>query len=103
CTNTGPTCDKYGPCDEYSGSNAKCFCKCAGNDEWSQNVRCCLRYLFDTGIPFLNMNFPSRLAHWICYGLMTFTPENPNPIPSNEMAECYHKCAQEQKKKCDRC
>jgi RHS repeat-associated protein len=95
CTNTSPICDQYGPCDEYAGSNARCFCKCAGNDEWSQTIRCCLRKLYDSRVP-------GRLAHWLCYGMMIAAP-NPTIVPTNDLKRCYEQCSQEQKRKCSGC
>jgi RHS repeat-associated protein len=37
-----PECDKYGD-TTYMGTSLKCFCKCAGDSPWSQQVRGCLR------------------------------------------------------------
>jgi RHS repeat-associated protein len=95
CTNTSPICDLYGPCQEYSGANARCFCKCAGNDQWSRIVRCCLRKYYDMGVP-------GNLAHWICYETMFMAP-NPIPVPTDDIKRCYERCSQEQKKKCNGC
>lgn len=39
-------CDDYAPDDTYMFTNARCFCKCAGNSAWSRAVRGCLRCLY---------------------------------------------------------
>jgi len=93
CSNTSPKCDKYGTCEEYSGANASCFCKCAGNDRWSQTVRCCLRTKRDQG---MGMN----AAHWYCYAYAT---SHTGPPPATSLAECYSKCSKYQDILCPTC
>lgn len=44
----------------YSGVQASCMCKCAGDSPWSQEVRGCLRCLYDKGVD-------PGLAHKACY------------------------------------
>lgn len=52
-------CDKYGD-KTYAATSLKCFCKCAGNSEWSQKVRGCLSCEFDKGTDM-------GVAHKKCY------------------------------------
>ena len=91
CTNKSPICDKYKPCDEYSGANARCFCKCAGNDYWSQIVRCCLRRMYDDG-------YSGNVSHAVCYSIATVVAGFP---PVLDLADCYAKCRKHQKDNCD--
>ncbi len=52
-------CNKYQD-DTYLGVSLRCFCKCAGNSQWSQNVRGCLRCMEGHGV--------SRFtSHFECY------------------------------------
>jgi RHS repeat-associated protein len=54
-----PKCDDYGN-ELYVGSSLKCFCKCAGDSAWSQQVRGCLACEHDKGTnPYI--------AHAACY------------------------------------
>ena len=55
-----PQCDDYGCDEDYSGANARCFCKCAGDSPWSNYVRGCLRKLYNQGVP-------PHEAHKRCY------------------------------------
>ena len=91
CTNTSPECDRYGPCDQYQGANARCFCKCMGDDDWSQAVRCCLRDLDDRG-------FNRDLAHAICWSNATMAGFT---YPAADLDRCYEKCKNEQTRKCE--
>lgn len=52
-------CDKYGD-KTYMSASLKCFCKCAGNSDWSQKVRGCLACEFDKGTDM-------KAAHKKCY------------------------------------
>ena len=52
-------CDKYGD-KTYMSASLKCFCKCAGNSDWSQKVRGCLACEFDKGTDM-------KAAHTKCY------------------------------------
>lgn len=52
-------CDKYGD-KIYAATSLKCFCKCAGNSDWSQKVRGCLACEFDKGTDM-------GVAHKKCY------------------------------------
>jgi RHS repeat-associated protein len=65
CTNAAPLpanspkCDSYGS-ETYFGTSLKCFCKCAGDSAWSEQVRGCLACEHDRGTnPFV--------AHQRCY------------------------------------
>jgi RHS repeat-associated protein len=52
-------CDLYGD-RRYLGTSLKCFCKCAGDSDWSKKVRGCLRCMDKKGVdPFE--------AHIRCY------------------------------------
>jgi hypothetical protein len=52
-------CDAYGG-KSYRGAGLSCFCKCAGNSDWSQKVRGCLACEFKKGTP-------TDEAHHKCY------------------------------------
>jgi RHS repeat-associated protein len=56
-----PVCDSYGN-EKYPGTglSLKCFCKCAGNSSWSQQVRGCLACEHSKGTDPLQ-------AHIECY------------------------------------
>ena len=82
CTNGSDICDKFGPCDTFWGANARCFCKCAGNDAWSQIVRCCLRGAIDHGMT-------GDQAHKYCYAMATAIA---GPPPVSRLSYCYGLC-----------
>jgi RHS repeat-associated protein len=54
-------CDKYGD-KLYLGAGLKCFCKCAGNGSWPEQVRGCLACERDNGTDMAE-------AHGRCYAL----------------------------------
>ena len=56
-----PECDKYGD-KLYKGAGLKCFCKCAGNGSWPEQVRGCLACERDNGTDMGE-------AHDRCYAL----------------------------------
>jgi RHS repeat-associated protein len=93
CSNTGPACDGYRSCDEFWGANAGCVCRCAGNDDWSQTVRCCLRKLIDRG-------WTHWQAHSFCYSYASTVTGIPNANTSTELGACYLRCVLEQSRKC---
>jgi len=75
-------CDFYSTDDEYFNTGAKCFCKCAGNSDWSQYVRGCLRRLYDLGVS-------PHTAHITCdqaADLMGYDR------PWGTLAYCFVKC-----------
>jgi RHS repeat-associated protein len=79
---SSPECNKY-PCDYlYSGTNARCFCKCAGDSDWSQYVRGCLRYYYDLG-------YDPTYSHVMCYKYGTQQHGTP---PTDTLAYCVAKC-----------
>jgi RHS repeat-associated protein len=85
--NTSSQCDDYECDDTYAGANARCFCKCAGNDPWSQYVRGCLRKLYDAGIS-------AGEAHSRCY--KSADDQNfPGGRPWMDLANCYVTCLAE--------
>jgi hypothetical protein len=79
-----PECDKYPACYTYAGTNARCFCKCAGDSDWSQYVRGCLRHYYERGMG------PTR-AHARCYAYGTAKHGNP---PWGTLIECVAECEQ---------
>jgi RHS repeat-associated protein len=56
---SSPQCNGYGS-GLYLGDSLSCFCKCAGNSAWSQQVRGCLACEFANGTDI-------STAHKICY------------------------------------
>ena len=79
-----PICDQYDCDDTYSGANAKCFCKCAGDSPWSNYVRGCLRKLYNQGVDPNN-------AHIRCYAAADKKRfEGGRPVLT--LARCYVKC-----------
>jgi RHS repeat-associated protein len=85
CTNAAPLpsnspkCDSYGS-ETYFGTSLKCFCKCAGDSAWSQQVRGCLACEHDSGTnPFV--------AHQRCYRAGGITS-----APWGVITKCYEKC-----------
>jgi RHS repeat-associated protein len=56
---TSSACYQYGD-ETYLGVSLQCFCQCAGDSEWAQQVRGCLACAHDSGAnPFV--------AHGMCY------------------------------------
>jgi RHS repeat-associated protein len=89
CGNDSPRCNStYGPCDAYSGANARCFCKCTGNDAWSKMVRCCL---FDRYSSWGNGFVGRNLAHGVCYDIATGV-FGVHQIPVTDLFLCWHEC-----------
>ncbi len=84
-------CDAaYGPCDSYVGANARCFCKCGGDGDWSNFVRACLACMHKQGVP-------AHDAHIRCYGEATRRYPNAHPP---FMGACYLKCVAVQIAQC---
>ena len=79
---SSPECDRYSCTDSYFGANARCFCKCAGDDPWSQEVRGCLRRLYD-------MRVDPDTAHKACYAQAT---AKGFVRPDATLASCYLQC-----------
>jgi hypothetical protein len=78
----GCVCDKYGnETEPGTHVNLKCFCKCAGNSPWSQQVRGCLACEHDNGTPIIQ-------AHAYCYAKATASHIPPVPTLMN----CYYQC-----------
>jgi hypothetical protein len=80
-----PECDNYKCTDSYVGSNAACFCKCAGNSDWSQYVRGCLRMMYVN-------HWSAASAHFTCCQMASAY----YPPPVDKLAECYKLCAETQ-------
>lgn len=74
-------CNQYAPLDTYFGSNARCFCKRAGNSEWAQAVRGCLRCAYDKGVD-------KGEAHTQCYAWADYQYDQ----PSLSLAATYGVC-----------
>ncbi len=74
-------CNQYPLCFTYSGANARCFCKCAGNGPWSNYVRRCLMCT-------LSLGYDSHEAHVQCYAQANkhFPPD------VVLLAGCFFKC-----------
>ena len=79
-----PKCDDYACDDTYFGTNAGCFCKCAGDSEWAQYVRGCLRKLYD-------LNVGPDEAHARCYKAADDIGF-PGGRPMSQLAYCFVKC-----------
>ena len=74
-----PKCDSYGS-ETYAGTGLKCFCKCAGDSAWSQQVRGCLACEHDRGTnPFI--------AHQRCYRAAGIWS-----APWGVINKCYQEC-----------
>jgi RHS repeat-associated protein len=72
-------CNDYGD-DTYAGTSLKCFCRCAGNSRWSQQVRGCLACEHKNQVsPFT--------AHISCYSYAGW----PN-APWTTISLCYGAC-----------
>ena len=74
-----PKCDSYGN-ETYGFVSLKCFCKCAGDSAWSQQVRGCLACEHDNGTD-------ARTAHFRCYGAAGWAS-----APWGTVSKCYVKC-----------
>ena len=75
-------CDEYPVDYNYSGSNARCFCQCTGDSNWSQIVRSCLSYLYFRGVD-------GRDAHVFCYVFANWMATDRDDIL---LAQCLLKC-----------
>lgn len=75
-------CDKYKDDDEYFNTDAKCFCKCAGDSNWSQFVRGCVRRMYEQGVD-------PHHAHMLCYAMADHQGFG---RPTARLAWCFAKC-----------
>jgi RHS repeat-associated protein len=74
-----PVCKKYGN-ESYAGTSLQCFCKCAGDSTWADNVRGCLACEHNKGTnPFV--------AHMTCYAAA-----GPTNTPPETVYKCYTSC-----------
>jgi RHS repeat-associated protein len=87
CTEAKPVPDSSPKCDAYgdetypgTGISLKCFCKCAGNSKWAQQVRGCLACYHDKGVDVGE-------AHEICYKAAGY-----KDAPWSKLFECMIKC-----------
>jgi RHS repeat-associated protein len=74
-----PKCDEYGN-QGYLGDSLKCFCKCAGDSDWSQKVRACLACEHENGTEI-------TVAHFKCYQAAGWTS-----APWGTIWECWRQC-----------
>jgi hypothetical protein len=79
---SSPLCDKYG-CTKYpvTGTNLRCFCKCAGDSPWSDEVRGCLACMFAKGVNITT-------AHFECYE----AANKHHKMPAETIAICLAEC-----------
>ena len=75
-----PVCDEYGD-GTYAGISLSCFCKCAGNSDWSQQVRGCLACEHEQGTDVAK-------AHKDCYEAAGGTSKGPVWL----LAICLNSC-----------
>jgi len=87
CTSRSPVCESYAPCDHYMYANAKCFCRCAGNSQWSSLVRCCL-------VDARSAGYSMEGAHRLCYALAML--RHPTSVSPPGLGACYRNCVQAQ-------
>jgi hypothetical protein len=83
CSASGPICRGYGACEPYRVADARCVCRCMGDDEWSEQVRCCL---WDAR---QREQDPDR-AHAACWGAAT---ADTGMVPAGKLAVCISACA----------
>ena len=74
-----PKCDEYGS-QGYLGDSLKCFCKCAGDSDWSQKVRACLACEHENGTEI-------TVAHFKCYQAAGWTN-----APWSTIGKCWQDC-----------
>jgi hypothetical protein len=91
CSYQSPECEDYGECDSFMGANARCFCRCAENDPWSNYVRCCLRDL-------LKKHYSPDEAHLLCYLYATIKYRY---MPGDRLNECFFWCSMDQATRCN--
>jgi hypothetical protein len=83
CSATGPVCASYGPCEPYRVADARCVCRCMGDDPWSEHVRCCL---LDLRKPDLDPD----ATHAFCWGAGTLVT---GYFPVAKLSACLAACA----------
>ena len=64
CSARGPVCPSYGRCEPYLFADARCVCRCAGQGDWPEIVRCCL-------LDLRKQDVDPDLAHALCWGAAT--------------------------------
>lgn len=83
CSASGPVCPSYGRCEPYLFADARCVCRCAGDDEWPQLVRCCL-------LDLRKQDVDPDLAHAFCWGAAT---AETGVFPAGRLTACISACA----------
>jgi HEAT repeats len=83
CSASGPVCPSYGRCEPYLFADARCVCRCAGDDEWPEIVRCCL-------LDLRKQDVDPDLAHAFCWGAATVET---GVFPAGRLTACISACA----------
>jgi len=73
-------CSQYGD-RKYLGVNMSCFCRCAGNSDWSKYVRGCLACMDSKGVD-------ESTAHVTCYEAADKKYSRPNLVIALCTAAC---------------
>ena len=82
CSASGPVCPSYGRCEPYRIADARCVCRCAGDDEWPELVRCCL-------LDLRKQDVDPDVAHALCWGAATVET---GVFPAGKLAACISAC-----------
>lgn len=83
CSASGPVCPSYGRCEPYLFADARCVCRCAGEGEWPEIVRCCL-------LDLRKQDVDPDLAHAFCWGAATVET---GIFPAGKLTACISACA----------
>jgi hypothetical protein len=83
CSASGPICPSYGACEPYRVADARCVCRCMGDDAWSESVRCCLWDLHKPGLD------PDATHAW-CWSAATVET---GLFPLGKLTACVSLCA----------
>jgi hypothetical protein len=88
-------CDSYPRGFKYDGVEASCFCKCMGNGKWENEVRGCLRAMYDAG-------FSSEEAHAACYCIAYGQTRPADWPPLIKLGGCANQCIIEERERKER-
>jgi HEAT repeat protein len=83
CRARGPVCPSYGRCEPYRIADARCVCRCAGDDPWPEFVRCCL-------LDLRKRDVDPDAAHAFCWGEAT---RQTGVFPLRTLEKCIAACA----------
>jgi RHS repeat-associated protein len=79
---SSPDCNAYGTATyPGTGTNLQCFCKCAGDSAWADEVRGCLACMYAN-----NINIEA--AHILCYAAASSN----HTMPVSTIAKCFALC-----------